>query len=125
MKLSQALRLKLNNCSSNSLCDRESSGVDLAEGPTVSRHRLSLVLVGVVHERAVTDEWTVSAIDILVLDSTVQDVRVLRRDFAKDGWVNTKVLREDVLWSVLNPVVDHERGSVQSGHQYAMVNDQG
>lgn len=121
VEFSQALRLKFDDCCSDSFGNWECSRIHLAEGTAVSRHGFGLMLIRVVHERAVTDERTVSASDILFLDSTVQDVGELFRYFAEDGGINTKVLRKNVLWSVLYPVVDHESRAVQIDNKYTAV----
>lgn len=115
MELTQTLGLKLDDGCCDGLRDREVRGVNLAEGSTMAWDGLRGVLVCVVDVRAVALESTLGRLLEIFADSAIQNVWEFGRDIIKYRGIDTKVLGEDVLGSVSNPVIDHEgSSSIQS-----------
>lgn len=71
------------------------------------------MLEGTVHERRVTAQCAGRSIGhIPIAHGTVEDVGVGRRDGAKYGGIEAKVLGKNVFRCVGDPVIYHEGGSV-------------
>lgn len=95
------------------LGDGEVAGVDDLDSSTATGSNGRGDLRGVVDVGAVSGEGTIGAGGQSWLDVSVSldDVWVSGRDGVEDGGIDTKVLGQDVLGGVGDPVIDHEGGS--------------
>lgn len=64
-----------------------------------------------VYVRAVTFELSVRAADSTIGGIGLQNVWIWCRDGVKKRLVNAKVLGQDVLWSMSDPIIDVKRGA--------------
>lgn len=109
MKLSQTTRLQRHKRSGERLAGGEVGRVDLPELAARAADLFRLVLERAVDEGAVALELPRGPVgDILVADLGGEDVGGRVGDVLKDGGVDAKVLGQDVLGGVVDPVVDHE-----------------
>jgi hypothetical protein len=108
MKFSQPTRLEMNKRRRNCLGNWKVGGIDFAEFSSTARNFLRIVLQGPVDIGCVAGQWAISSTDLGVGHGAVEDVRVRRWEVCKDRGINPKVLRNNVLWSMCEPVVYHE-----------------
>ena len=115
MQLTKRTRLERHKCRGNGLADGEIGRVNLVKSATLAANLLGLVLKGAVDEGGVAVGVGVGHVhDVAVADGSVDDIRVGLGHVVKDGLVDAKVLGQDVLGRVGNPVVNVEGGSDQS-----------
>lgn len=108
MKFSQPTRLEMHKCRRNCLGYWKVGGIDFAEFSSTARNFLRIVLQGPVDIGCAAGQWPISSTDLGVGHGAVEDVRVRCWEVCKDRGIDTEVLRNNVLWSMCEPVVDHE-----------------
>lgn len=112
MEFSQATWLEGHKCRRNRLGNREIGRVNLAEHTSLASNLLSGVLQGTVNKRAISRcNRSNSTGDILLADGGVQDVRVRGRDVIEDGFRDSKILGQNILRGMGQPVINIECGS--------------
>lgn len=109
VQFAQGPWLERDKRSGNGLADGEICRVNLVKGATAAANLLGLVLQGAINKRRVTVGVGLGHVDdVAVADGAVEDVRVGRGDVVKDGLVDAKVLGQDGLGRVADPVVNVE-----------------
>lgn len=112
VQLTESTRLERHKCRGNGLADGEVGRVNLVKGATLAANLLGLVLKGAVDEGGVAVGVGVGHVhDIAIAHGSVENVRIGLGHVIKDGLVDAKVLGQDVLGRVGDPVVNVERGS--------------
>jgi hypothetical protein len=106
MQFTKTAWLQRHNRSSNGLGDGERRRVNDAQGAAVSRHYLERVIPGVVDEGGVAGELSAATRDGGPIGWRALDKVGERRGYVpKDGLVEAKVLGENVLGDVGDPVI--------------------
>lgn len=67
------------------------------------------MLKSTIHKRAVSAEYASRSIrNILLARIAREDVRIRRGNVIKDGGIDSKILGENILWCMTDPVVYHK-----------------
>lgn len=109
VKLSKTTGLETNKRGSECLGDGEVGRVNLVKLAASSANLFRLMLKGTIYKRTISAEDTSRSIRyVLLARITREDVGIRCGNIIKYGGIDSKVLGENILWCVTDPVIYHK-----------------